>query len=176
MDDQLALDFGDEPIEERPAWPHQIRGVDGAREAFRQGYQSPTVVAPTGGGKTRVMEDIVLPIVEAGKRVLMPFHRRMLLTQVIDEWEEKGIPFGVIASDYPKHRDDSRGAADPLNDHRVIAAFSVPLKFTQPPGNKKQSRAHLRLALDLLASDPKGKPGGQIALPTSFPSKAPNLW
>ena len=74
------------------------------------------------------------------------------------------------------HRDDAPSVADPLNDHRVITTFSVPLKFIRPAGNDKQAQAQLRLALDLLASDPKGQPGAQIALPTQFPRSAPKPW
>jgi type VI secretion system protein ImpL len=74
------------------------------------------------------------------------------------------------------HRDTEPGVADPLNDRRVITAFSIPLKFIQPPGATKTHKAKLRLALDLVANDPSGKPGAQLSLPTEFPSKAPYLW
>lgn len=74
------------------------------------------------------------------------------------------------------HRDTTPGVADPLNDTRVITAFDIPLKLQQPPGTDKNKNAKLRLALDLVASGPDGKPGAPLDLPAQFPNKAPYVW
>ncbi len=75
-----------------------------------------------------------------------------------------------------KHRETDSEVVDPLNDHRVITAYDVPLKFVQPPGTNTLSTAKLRLAMDLIVSDPTGKSGAQVGLPEQFPHKAPYLW
>ena len=158
------------------------RATDGSAQLIEWRFESGNVEARYPHGNTAVNwqfgQKVDLYLQWAGLSSYRPDRDR-----AVDGLEIQGpeVHFGAVGPWallrlIAAHRDDAANVADPLNDHRVITTFSVPLKFIRPAGNRKQANAHLRLALDLLASGPKGQPGAQIALPTQFPRKAPKVW
>lgn len=81
--------------------PIQLRGYQAnlvtlARAEVAQGHLKVLVVLPTGGGKTFVMADIAQRAVERGGRVLCLMHRRQLVDQMLDRFQEYGLTAGVI--------------------------------------------------------------------------------
>lgn len=56
--------------------------VDKTREAYRQGYKSPCVVAPCGAGKSVIISDIARMTTNNKKRVLFLVHRKELIDQI----------------------------------------------------------------------------------------------
>lgn len=88
-------------------WKHQESSAFACIDAIRQGFDSPCIVSPTGGGKSDIVKIMINKLAfEDGKRILMPFHRRLLLRQFIQDWEKTDVEFGVIARDYPELYND----------------------------------------------------------------------
>ena len=158
------------------------RAIDGSSQLIEWRFESGDAEARYPHGNTAVNwqfgQKVDLYLKWAGLSSYRPDQKRTMTGLEIQGPE---VHFGAagpwaLLRLIAAHRDDDANVADPLNDHRVITTFSVPLKFIRPASNDKQAQAQLRLALDLLASDPKGQPGAQIALPTQFPRKAPKIW
>lgn len=70
-------------------------------KAFKMGYKSPLVVAPTGSGKTIIFAFIATGAIKKGKRVLILTHRREILQQTMSKLFEFGVQAGQIASGRP---------------------------------------------------------------------------
>lgn len=80
-------------------WPHQIRGTNGVKAAIEAGHRSICLTAPTGAGKTWMMNHAIQwgAIKQEWDTVLYT-HRKMLLSQTSKSlfgWE---IDHGVLAS------------------------------------------------------------------------------
>ena len=82
------------PLE--PLRPHQVLAVRQLRGAIRAGARCPTLVIPTGGGKTRVAVDIIGALASRGHRVLFVAPRRNLVMQAWNVFNRHGIEAGVI--------------------------------------------------------------------------------
>ena len=82
---------------QHPRWPHQERAIQMSRKLYPR-KQSWILSAPTGAGKSRIMQDIAFPAVQNGKKVLFLVHRRLLLRQISEQFEELGVPYGVTAA------------------------------------------------------------------------------
>jgi DNA repair protein RadD len=79
----------------------QLRGyqtelVTLARSEVSHGRLKVLVVLPTGGGKTFVMADIAKRAVEKGVKILCLMHRRQLVDQMRDRFQEYGLNTGII--------------------------------------------------------------------------------
>jgi len=75
---------------------YQIRGLDNARAAFRNGAKAVCMVAPTGSGKTVILAAAALG--HPGRTVIL-VHRTELIHQTIDKLERTGVPsIGAIAA------------------------------------------------------------------------------
>lgn len=79
-------------------WEHQLRAIEMAREAFRQGYRFPCVVIPTGGGKTACLRRLAELTVAKGKRVVIFTNRKILTKQIGDTLANAGVSHGVMAA------------------------------------------------------------------------------
>lgn len=86
-------------------YPFQNSIVTEARQAFSDGFFSPTVVAPTGSGKTIMFAYIALNAMQRGNRVLILVHRREILQQTLEKLFSFGVQAGQIASGKPMTRD-----------------------------------------------------------------------
>lgn len=84
-----------------PLKDYQAAGVE-AIDSYGPG-SSVLAVAPPGAGKSRCMFEQALKVSEAGGRVLIKAHRRMLLKQLTDGFTSAGISHGVIAAGYPEY-------------------------------------------------------------------------
>lgn len=79
---------------------YQIRAIDGARRAIREGRRAPLIVAPTGAGKTTIASLIVsghiAKAAAGGKaaRVVWLAHRRELVKQAAETLERLELPVG----------------------------------------------------------------------------------
>ena len=79
-------------------WPHQQRGLGELSDKLAGGYRRPCVCAPTGGGKSRMMFEVIR---DRGEGVLLLTHRRMLRDQLSQNLAAQGIEHGLIASGMP---------------------------------------------------------------------------
>lgn len=79
---------------------YQTKSVDAIRDEIRRGNNHPLLVCPTGAGKTHIMAWIAKSCVENGHRVLCIMHRRQLVTQMVDRFQEFGIDPAIIMAGY----------------------------------------------------------------------------
>ena len=77
-------------------WPHQQRGLEGIQDAMDREVQRILVTAPTGGGKSQMMFEMV----KWGFPVVFYLHRKMLLEQFASKLDEAGYSYGIRASDH----------------------------------------------------------------------------
>lgn len=74
--------------------------VGGVRQAFREKFTAPLLVAPTGAGKTVMFGYMAHSTAAKGKKVLIMAHRTELCTQCGDKLMEYGVDFGYISGDF----------------------------------------------------------------------------
>lgn len=79
-----------------PLWPHQARGLAEVDQLIEEGWHRIVVTSPTGGGKTRMM----LELIKKGLPTLLLTNRTMLLEQTANSLTNAGIRFGVRAAGY----------------------------------------------------------------------------
>ena len=77
-------------------WTHQQRTLDQIAAAKREGYRRILVTAPTGAGKTRIMEELL----ETERSAILYTDRIMLWEQLAERLGEAGFDFGLRASGY----------------------------------------------------------------------------
>lgn len=87
-------------------WPHQKRGLEGIREIRESApaSQPPAIclTAPTGAGKSRIMIQMILDDLSAGKKISLYTNRRLLLEQISGVLQSSGISFGVRAAGHER--------------------------------------------------------------------------
>lgn len=86
-------------------WPHQGKALLDAEQAIGEGVKRICVASPTGGGKTRIMQDLALQFLGAGMRVALYTNRRMLIDQLSENCTKQGIYHGIRAAGYPDERE-----------------------------------------------------------------------
>lgn len=74
-----------------PLRPYQIDLENGVRQAYREGYRSPCIVLPCGGGKSVIIADIAKQTTTKGNRVLFLVHRRELCDQIRNTFTRWGV-------------------------------------------------------------------------------------
>jgi superfamily II DNA or RNA helicase len=79
-------------------WPHQQRGIGEVTAALLRGERRVLVTSPTGGGKTRIMADLIWRALGEGKRVVLYTNRRLLREQLSEVMHGFGLQHGVRAS------------------------------------------------------------------------------
>jgi superfamily II DNA or RNA helicase len=77
-------------------WPHQQQGIADVKESLSMGAQRLCLTSPTGGGKSKIAEQLV----RLGKQTLVLCSRTMLLEQLARGMNDAGIPYGLQASGY----------------------------------------------------------------------------
>jgi superfamily II DNA or RNA helicase len=83
-----------------PLWPHQERGLAELYAALEAGEQAAVLTAPTGGGKTRMICELVKRAREQDRKVVIYTYRRLLTSQTSDVLRDFGLRFGVMAAGY----------------------------------------------------------------------------
>lgn len=88
-----------EPIQSLPdLWPHQARGLDETIALLESGVRRILLTAPTGSGKSRLMQELIAWAIEKGKNVVLYTNRNLLREQtsrVLSKW---GVSHGVRAA------------------------------------------------------------------------------
>jgi superfamily II DNA or RNA helicase len=85
-----------------PLWPHQQKGIDDVLALLRAGKRRICLTSPTGGGKTRIMEEIIRHCVGLGMKTILYTNRRLLLEQLRKSLGaiEHGVRAASHASDH----------------------------------------------------------------------------
>lgn len=131
----------------KPLWPHQESGLRELFAALESGEQRICLTSPTGGGKSRMLEETIRWATERDWRTSLYTNRTMLLDQIADTLRNAGINFGIRASGHDQ-------------------AFSLPVQLsmiqTEEERVYKQAVWHLHNA-DLVLIDECHNQGGDIA-------------
>ncbi len=128
-------------------WTHQATALVEIQAAIAAGERRICVTSPTGGGKSRMMREIIQNFGGATSRQILYTHRKYLRQQLEDGMTEAGITFGVRAS----------GAAPALL--RDIQISSI---MTEESRVYKQERWDLHEA-DIVHIDEAHVQGGAVA-------------
>uniref|UniRef100_A0A6M3JMT0 Putative type III restriction enzyme n=1 Tax=viral metagenome TaxID=1070528 RepID=A0A6M3JMT0_9ZZZZ len=75
---------------------YQTRTVEMIRAELRKGFKKVLVTLPTGGGKTHILASITDKSILNGHKVIAMMHRRQLVTQMRDRFQECGIDASLI--------------------------------------------------------------------------------
>lgn len=128
-------------------WPHQERCFSETTSAIGSGANGLCVTSPTGGGKTRMMLDLIGWACEERRNTILYTNRRLLLDQTQDVLAKAGIECGMRAAGYKPA------------DWRVVQLASIQTEY---------SRVHKRktwkpYAADLVLIDEAHVQGGPNA-------------
>lgn len=77
---------------------YQKRLIDCVRNEIKRGKRRVMMVLPTGGGKSHIIGSIAKRCLDNGHKVLALMHRRQLVTQLVERFEDCGVNSGVIMS------------------------------------------------------------------------------
>lgn len=83
--------------------PYQEDTVNEAREIMRQGIKSILIQAPTGSGKTVLTAFMLKSAQQKNFSSIFIVHRRELIKQSIDTFNNVGLPHGVISAGFPEN-------------------------------------------------------------------------
>lgn len=75
-------------------WPHQQRGLDQVKDAMNREIRRILFTSPTGGGKSRVMVELL----RMGFRSVVYSHRKLLREQLEGVLTDAGLRFGIRAA------------------------------------------------------------------------------
>lgn len=76
--------------------PYQTDSIRNTGNAFRSGFRSPILLAPTGAGKTVLASEIIRSVTAKGWRTLFLAHRKELIDQASSKLHDYEIPHGII--------------------------------------------------------------------------------
>lgn len=79
--------------------PRQSKAINDISRTFANGYNSPTLVAATGFGKTHTAATLIRRALAKGKRVWFLAHLKQILKDTSGRLSKEGIPHGWIAAD-----------------------------------------------------------------------------
>ena len=75
--------------------PYQNKLLNETRQALRNGYKAPCIVAPCGAGKSVIVADIAKSATHKGNRVLFLVHRKELCDQIIETFTSWGVDMNL---------------------------------------------------------------------------------
>ncbi|NCC23242.1 MAG: DEAD/DEAH box helicase [Alphaproteobacteria bacterium] len=82
--------------------PYQDAMLGDVRDAFRSGFKTPLLTAPTGSGKTVLFSFVASKAAGKGNKVLILVHRQELIRQTSATLTAFDVPHGIIASGVPE--------------------------------------------------------------------------
>lgn len=75
---------------------YQQNLVQKAKEAYKQGYKSPCIVAPCGSGKSVIISEIAKLTTNKNNHVLFLVHRKELLDQIKETFEKNNVNLSLV--------------------------------------------------------------------------------
>ncbi len=86
--------------------PYQALSVESLRTGFRANHTRQVLAAPTGAGKSRIMESMIRSAMEKGSRIMFICERRILVDQFSAHLDRAGIDHGVLMAGHWRFRPD----------------------------------------------------------------------
>ena len=87
-------------VQAPPLWPHQEQAIGEIKEVVQGGQEAACVTSPPGGGKTRIMAEIISWALSRSLRTVIYTHRKLLTAQTSAVLQSHGIDHGIMAADY----------------------------------------------------------------------------
>lgn len=84
--------------------PYQASSVESLRAGFRAGHVRQVLAAPTGAGKSRIMEYMIRAAMDKGSRIMFVCERRILVDQFSKHLDNAGIAHGVLMAKHWRFR------------------------------------------------------------------------
>lgn len=84
--------------------PYQADSVESLREGFRKNHIRQVLAAPTGAGKSRIMEHMIRAAMEKGSRIMFICERRILVEQFSAHLDRAGIDHGILMAKHWRFR------------------------------------------------------------------------
>ena len=84
--------------------PYQASSVESLRSGFRANHTRQVLAAPTGAGKSRIMEYMIRAALEKGSRIMFVCERRILVEQFSKHLQAAGIDHGVLMAKHWRFR------------------------------------------------------------------------
>lgn len=84
--------------------PYQAESVESLREGFRQKHTRQVLAAPTGAGKSRIMEHMIRSAMDKGSRIIFICERRILVEQFSAHLDLAGIDHGILMAKHFRFR------------------------------------------------------------------------
>ncbi|HMF15532.1 MAG TPA: DEAD/DEAH box helicase family protein [Gemmataceae bacterium] len=81
-------------------WPHQVRAVQETLAAIDRGERRICVTSPTGGGKSRMICDVIEDLTQRGWHAVIYTNRKLLIEQLGRVLDKHGIDHGVRAAEW----------------------------------------------------------------------------
>jgi DNA repair protein RadD len=88
--------------------PYQGDSVESLRQGFRDNHVRQVLAAPTGAGKSRIMEYMIRAAVDKGSRIMFICERRILVEQFSAHLDRAGIDHGVLMAGHWRYRPDKQ--------------------------------------------------------------------
>ena len=84
--------------------PYQASSVESLRAGFREKHTRQVLAAPTGAGKSRIMEHMIRAAMDKGSRIMFICERRILVEQFSAHLDRAGIDHGVLMAGHWRFR------------------------------------------------------------------------
>ncbi len=84
--------------------PYQASSVESLRAGFRSHHIRQVLAAPTGAGKSRIMEHMIRAAMDKGSRIMFICERRILVEQFSKHLDNAGIGHGVLMAKHWRFR------------------------------------------------------------------------
>ena len=88
--------------------PYQSESVESLRQGFRDKHTRQVLAAPTGAGKSRIMEHMIRAAMDKGSRIMFVCERRILVEQFSKHLDNAGIDHGILMAGHWRFRPDRR--------------------------------------------------------------------
>jgi len=83
---------------------YQSDSVQSLRDGFKDGHVRQVLAAPTGAGKSRIMESMIQSAIDKDRRVIFMCERRILVEQFSAHLDRAGIDHGVMMAGHWRYR------------------------------------------------------------------------
>lgn len=84
--------------------PYQAESIESLRDGFRNNHIRQVLAAPTGAGKSRIMESMIRTAMDKGSRIMFICERRILVEQFSKHLDSAGIEHGILMAKHWRFR------------------------------------------------------------------------
>jgi DNA repair protein RadD len=88
--------------------PYQLASIESLRQGFRDRHIRQVLAAPTGSGKSVVMNDMIKAAVAKGSRICFICERRILVEQFSRHLDSEGIEHGILMAKHWRFKPEAQ--------------------------------------------------------------------